>query len=91
MQVLKDRTNAIRSMLDHKDISVWHRLTSFSNQTGDVVRTVRQRVAPEMCTGAFVKMYEMLSRFGITRNAPKLRSVHVCEVNSSSMMIGVTH
>jgi hypothetical protein len=79
MNRLKDQANTLRSRLDAKDIGIWHRLTSFTNLTGDVVFQIKRRYEPELCTIAWAKMFEILSRYSILDAGPKVRTAHVCE------------
>lgn len=88
MQEVKNKGNSIRSLLDEKSLDSWHRLTAFTNQTKDVVKNLRQFVSPEMCTGAWAKMYEILDGFQLFGDPSVHRdgmnefsSFHVCEVN----------
>jgi cap2 methyltransferase len=41
----------------------WHAHTAFVNPAGDIVRTIRRRFHPELCTRAFCKFYELLSHY----------------------------
>eukprot|EP00047_Mylnosiga_fluctuans_P021933 m.111139 g.111139 ORF g.111139 m.111139 type:complete len:967 (+) comp9081_c0_seq2:644-3544(+) len=78
MKVSKDYANTIRGKLDNKHIGTWHDLTRFTNLTGTVVRTLNDKIGPELCTGAWAKMYEILDGFRLLPG-PRVRSVHVCE------------
>ncbi|CAG9461865.1 unnamed protein product [Pedinophyceae sp. YPF-701] len=90
MMDLKKRLNETKDKLDTKDISVWGKHTTFTNRAGDVVRRLRQSVAPEMCTIAWAKMYEMIHACGLlteeavgrARADPArqaVATVHLCE------------
>ena len=75
-------------MLDEKSLDNWHRLTSFANHTKDVVKNLRQHIDPEMCTGAWAKMYEILDGFQLFGDPThqdagrEFTTLHVCEVRS---------
>jgi hypothetical protein len=80
MHLFKEKTNAVRNLLDSKDIGVWHQLTSFTNLTGDVVYTIKRQFSPELCTVAWAKMYEILHRYQLLlRQSGPIRTAHVCE------------
>jgi cap2 methyltransferase len=71
-----------KSLLDEKDIVVWKQHTSKTLITGDVVKTLRKDMDPEMCTKAFAKMYEMLCAYDLvapSRDTPKYHTLHLCE------------
>eukprot|EP00051_Salpingoeca_urceolata_P011537 m.143144 g.143144 ORF g.143144 m.143144 type:complete len:1528 (+) comp17159_c0_seq2:219-4802(+) len=84
----KDAALAVRGLLSDKDIAVWHRLTRFTNQAGNVVQAVRQHAEAEMGTTAFMKLYEILYRFDLLPTpehiegngpSPTINTVHACE------------
>jgi cap2 methyltransferase len=79
MQELKENTNVVRDMLDTKHIGIWHKLTSFTNLTGDVVYALKRQFSPELCTVAWAKMYESLYRFRLLEQHGPVRSAHICE------------
>jgi cap2 methyltransferase len=79
MAEFKKRTNDCRSRLDEKDLGVWKRHTRDMLQTSNVIRDVRDRAAPELGTGAFLKMYEMLECWDLKPTSSDVRSVHLCE------------
>jgi cap2 methyltransferase len=63
---------------------VWKRHTQFMNHTGDIVREVRRRIHPELCTKAWCKMFEMLHTFELLPTVAfaqrrPVRTLHVCE------------
>lgn len=76
---MKSNANAVRSKLDEKDIGIWHKLTSFTNLTGDVMYSLKRQFSPELCTVAWAKMYEILYRFRLLEQRGPVRSAHVCE------------
>jgi len=53
MEKVKTFANSVRNRLDEKDIGRWNQHTQFTKLTGFVVRELRQRVQPELCTGAW--------------------------------------
>merc|ERR1719399_2061359 len=79
MAEFKRRTNDCRSKLDEKDLGVWKRHTRDMLQTGNVIRDVKRSAAPELGTGAFLKMYEMLECWDLKPTGPDVRTVHLCE------------
>jgi cap2 methyltransferase len=85
----KGALNQVKDRLDSKDIKIWGQLTWETNPMGEVVRTVRRDLAPEMMTTAWAKMWEMLVAYGDELVPPSppvgsdtavpFRSVHLCE------------
>lgn len=62
---LKNELNSTKSKLDSLDLKNWGRHTDFTNICSAISREVRTAANPEMCTGAFIKMYEMLKAYQI--------------------------
>lgn len=80
MNDLKTAANTTRSKLDDKNIGAWKNLTQFTSQCGDVVRTLRNEVRPELCTGAWAKMYQMLHQYKLAAAVgTNVATAHVCE------------
>ena len=53
-----------------------------SFEAGNVIRTVRRKINPELCTQAWCKFYEILTRFPQltqTNNSDEFKSLHLCE------------
>jgi hypothetical protein len=70
LHMLKVGLNKVRGRLDEKDIAVWSEHTGIMLPTGDVVPDIRGVVAPEMCTKAFLKLFEILVGFDLVPPAP---------------------
>ena len=74
--------NGIKSQLDDIDMGAWRphtRKTLLTNP--DIIQKVRGNCKPEMCTRAFLKMYEMLSAYDLVQppDPTKFNSLHLCE------------
>ena len=84
MMKYKDMLNATKSQLDDKDFTTWKSLTKFTNQTGDIVTGLRKEYSIEMCTNAWVKMFELLTTKDLMpldpyNRAEPVATAHVCE------------
>lgn len=77
----KEDLNQTRSKLDQFDISKWSKHTYFTNRSGKIVRSIRTKIRPELCTIAWVKMYEIISTYPdlIPFDEYRIHSVHICE------------
>jgi hypothetical protein len=74
--------NAIKSQLDEKNLQLWKAHTKKTLLTKDVTIAVRDRVRAEMCTIAFLKMYEMLAAYDLvvpTQDMNQFNTLHLCE------------
>jgi cold shock CspA family protein len=73
--------NATKSQLDEKEITVWKQHTKKTLLNKEVTWDVRDKVGAEMCTIAFLKMYEMLYAHDLVQPAEpeKFNSLHLCE------------
>ncbi|CAG0914437.1 unnamed protein product [Notodromas monacha] len=84
---MKRKLNAVKSSLDRMPADAWGALTRSSNVAALVVSATRTFAAPELCTQAWCKFYELLSKFPKLvepekRNGDKLRqlrTLHLCE------------
>ena len=78
-----DFLNDIKSKLDEKDMEAWKPHTKKTLLNKDVTFTVRERIDVEMCTIAFLKMYEMLSAYDLVATAnvavTAFNTLHLCE------------
>ncbi len=72
---------ATKSQLDDKDSRVWKKHTKKTLLNKEVTFAVRDSVGAEMCTIAFLKMYEMLYAYDLVQPAEpeKFNSLHLCE------------
>jgi cold shock CspA family protein len=70
-----------KSQLDEKDIRVWKQHTKKTLLNKEVTFAVRDNVRAEMCTIAFLKMYEMLYAYDLVQpsESEKFNSLHLCE------------
>ena len=87
----KDELNAAKSSLDEIDLQMWDKHTKFTNLLAEVPFRARREIDSEMCTIAWLKMYEMLQAYKLVPTIPltlsgvangaaePFRSVHVCE------------
>lgn len=77
---LRDRLNEVKSRLNHKDITSWHRHTQFTNRAAFIIPSLRSKYQPEMCTQGWAKLHEIISTFKvIPDSAVQFNSVHLCE------------
>jgi hypothetical protein len=86
--------NAIKSQLDEKDIQVWKGHTKKTLLNKDVTIAVRERVRAEMCTIAFLKMYEMLAAYDLvvpTQDVNKVNTLHLCEAPGNVFVCFLHH
>lgn len=67
LEQLKQQTGAVRSRLDNFDLQLWKPLTKSTNPTKNIVGAVWRSCNPEMCTNAWVKMFELLARCSLFR------------------------
>lgn len=86
LDVAKQALNTTKSKLDSKDIKVWSRHTDETSLLKDAVFACRKDLHIEMCTIAWLKMFEMLCSFDLVPKVDQsrpgssvFRSVHVCE------------
>jgi cold shock CspA family protein len=77
--------SAIKSQLDEKDIRVWKGHTKKTLLNKEVTIAVRDRIRAEMCTIAFLKMFEMLSAYDLVvppmngKFCDNFNTLHLCE------------
>ena len=77
---LREKLNSSKRQLDSKEQSSWHKHTAFTNRAAGLVPMVRREYQPEMCTGAWLKLHEILWTFkAVPEAASKFNSVHLCE------------
>lgn len=79
---MKDALNATKSLLNDKNIEVWHTHTSSVNRAGSVLSRVKYEVHPELLTQAWLKFYECLSAYSDLvqiDDSCKFSSLHLCE------------
>ncbi len=86
LDAAKQALNTTKTKLDAKDIQVWSRHTDETSLLKDAVFACRKDLQLEMCTIAWLKMYEMLCSFDLVPKVDQgrpgsavFRSVHVCE------------
>jgi cold shock CspA family protein len=81
VQQCSQSLEATKSQLDEKDIRVWKQHTKKTLLNREVTFAVRDNVRAEMCTIAFLKMYEMLYAYDLVQPAEpeKFNSLHLCE------------
>ena len=71
---------AIKAQLSSLPMEDWKRHTARTKVSCDALSTVRRDVAPEMCTRAFCKLYEMLTAFPDLLGSPgPTTTLHLCE------------
>ena len=77
---LREKLNATKSSLDTKEQTSWNKHTGFTNRASGFVPMLRREYQPEMCTGAWLKLHEVLWTFNVVpQAASKYCSVHLCE------------
>lgn len=80
LSLLRDELNKVKSSLSDYDIQDWHEHTNLMNPAGGVVRMVRNKFGPELCTQAWCKFYEIISaNEDLILEKTRFRSVHLCE------------
>ena len=81
---LRDKLNAVKSRLNHQDISSWHRHTQFSNRSAHIIPNLRNKFQPEMCTQGWAKFYEIMATFKVVPDTVlRFNSLHLCEAPGS--------
>lgn len=70
---LKAELNATKALLNDKDVAVWHEFTGRINPSGKIVRHMKDKYRPELCTQAFCKFYELLARFDLLPSSSTFR------------------
>jgi hypothetical protein len=93
-QKCSNALNAIKSQLDEKDMEDWKSHTKKTLLTSDVTLAVRERVRAEMCTKAFLKMYEMLAAYDLVVPPQKMtnfNTLHLCEAPGDVLVCFLHH
>jgi hypothetical protein len=86
--------NAIKSQLEEKDLQLWKAHTKKTLLNKDVTIAVREMVRAEMCTIAFLKMYEMLAAYDLvvpTQDMIKFNTLHLCEAPGNVVVCFLHH
>ncbi|TRY87666.1 hypothetical protein DNTS_013614 [Danionella cerebrum] len=83
LESLKHSLNEVKNQLSDKDLSIWHKHTSFTNRAGTVTAHLRSTTNAELCTQAWAKFYEILGTFQLLPDSAltsgELNSIHLCE------------
>ncbi|XP_020279449.1 cap-specific mRNA (nucleoside-2'-O-)-methyltransferase 2 isoform X3 [Pseudomyrmex gracilis] len=90
LQKLKNDLNQVKSCLNDFNLDEWHKHTNQMNKAGSVKYIVKKYINPELLTQAWLKFYEIASKFPLVplneichENLPitagSFRSVHLCE------------
>lgn len=81
---MKKMLSDTKNLLDHYDLAEWGTHTNYTSLTSLIVRELRKKIAPELCTIAWTKMYEMLYAYELCgkdreKEKDKVKTLHVCE------------
>ena len=82
LQHHKDELNNLKSQLSDKEIRQWHQHTSATHRSGLVMQHLRSQLHVELCTQAWCKFHEIISKYPIipkSEESSRFTSVHLCE------------
>ncbi|GBM43981.1 Cap-specific mRNA (nucleoside-2'-O-)-methyltransferase 2 [Araneus ventricosus] len=76
---LKRELNATKSLLNDKG-EQWQEHTARINKANKVISFIKQKIQPEILTGAWCKFYEILSNYPLcSQGTESFKSLHLCE------------
>jgi len=79
---IKKRLEETKCMLSNYDLDRWSSHTNFTSLSSTVIRELKKDIAPEMCTVAWTKFYEMLCAYdllSLTDGDNSIKTLHICE------------
>jgi len=86
---LKKTLTSAKSQLDAYNITSWFKHTNFTYLYAELTKSLRKQFEIELCTTAWIKMWEMLHHFLPRPTTPKFKALFLCEAPGS--FITCTH
>ncbi|XP_074645926.1 cap-specific mRNA (nucleoside-2'-O-)-methyltransferase 2-like [Tubulanus polymorphus] len=80
LRTMKNELNRVKDLLSDKDINEWHEHTKLNHRAGKTISSLRHSIQPEICTQAWCKFFEIVSRYPIVpSHIAQFMSLHLCE------------